>query len=160
MGITIRRMTTDDAEGVRRVTRLALEWLGACEGWSPEQTGHMVADQASPGAMELVLTRQQAWVALLDGVVVGAASAVRCELARLFVDPARHRRGVGTALLRAVEQQMSATGCEGLRAKAPPPSLPFYLAMGMVEEGREPCRAEEMRGHEVVLLSKRFTRRE
>jgi ribosomal protein S18 acetylase RimI-like enzyme len=54
---------------------------------------------------DVVLAEQHVWVATVAGTVVGFAAAARGWLHHLYVDPAWHRRGIGTALLR--------TACDG-----------------------------------------------
>jgi ribosomal protein S18 acetylase RimI-like enzyme len=61
------------------------------------------------------------------------------EIHLLAVDPARHRRGAGRALVRALEADLVADGVEYLQVKTRGPSKPdagyeltrlFYLSMG------------------------------
>jgi GNAT superfamily N-acetyltransferase len=54
---------------------------------------------------ESVLPRQRVSVATIGGTVVGFAATNKGWLHHLYVDPAWHRRGIGTALLR--------TACDG-----------------------------------------------
>ena len=49
-------------------------------------------------------------VAEQDGLVVGYASVTRRHLENLFVDPGVQGRGVGAALLRAVEARIEGSG--------------------------------------------------
>jgi len=155
-GLAVRQMRESDLERACEVTRRTVEWLGEREGWRPEQMAHLVADQASPESMGWVLRRHEPFVATVDGVLVGMASAQRCELARLYVDPSHHRRGIGTALFGAVEEGLRGAGCVEMAVKSPPTSVPFYQTMGMVEQGRQPWGADFMSGHQLVLMAKRL----
>jgi len=87
-----------------------------------------------------------AWLAIQDGEVVGLMllkphfdEAV--EIYLIAVVPARHRRGVGRALIDDAERWAAARGARFLTVKTRGPSLPyepyertraFYLAQGFV----------------------------
>jgi putative acetyltransferase len=53
----------------------------------------------------------------------------------IYVDPDFARRGVGTALLRALEGEARALGLPGLLLEASLNSVPFYGAMGFRQKG-------------------------
>jgi ribosomal protein S18 acetylase RimI-like enzyme len=96
--VVIRGARRADAEQVAEVFLLA----SACMGYLPrthtdEQTRGWLADD--------VLPRQRVHVATIAGTVVGFAATHEGWLHHLYVDPAWHRRGIGTALLR--------TACDG-----------------------------------------------
>ncbi|MFG2888986.1 GNAT family N-acetyltransferase [Streptomyces sp. NPDC048248] len=68
---------------------------------------HWPADPASwltPGDLTA------AWVAEVDGAVVGHAALCGREISRLYVAPAARGRGLGMSLLRGVEQEAVASG--------------------------------------------------
>jgi len=81
-----------------------------------------------------------------DGVVVGALLWTRrfptaAEVHLMAVDAARHRRGIGTALLERAEEELRADGVRDLQVKTLGPSRPddeyertrrFYEARGFV----------------------------
>jgi len=87
-----------------------------------------------------------AWLAVEDGEVVGLMLlkphfGTAVEVYLLAVVPARHRRGVGRALIGAGEAQAAARGARFLTVKTRGPSLPyepyertraFYEAVGFV----------------------------
>ena len=87
-----------------------------------------------------------AWLAIDDGEVVGVMLLTRrfesaVEIHLLAVVPARHRSGVGRALITAAEAWARGRGARFLTVKTRGPSLPyepyertraFYEAMGFV----------------------------
>jgi len=86
-------------------------------------------------------------LALADGVVVGVLLwrqhfAASAEVHLMAVDPAHHRRGIGTLLLARAEDELRAFGVRYLQVKTLGPSDPdpayaktrlFYAARGFVE---------------------------
>jgi GNAT superfamily N-acetyltransferase len=83
-------------------------------------------------------------IATVDGADVGITvvrhhSPYAAEVYLMAVDPARHRAGIGTAMLRHVEQRLAADGVEYLQVKTLSASArdagyaktrAFYLAYG------------------------------
>jgi N-acetylglutamate synthase-like GNAT family acetyltransferase len=74
-------------------------------------------------------------------VVVQSTSEVACEVHLLAVDPGLHRRGVGRALMTAVEQQLTDSPARLLHVKTLGPSYPdahyartraFYESVGFL----------------------------
>lgn len=80
-------------------------------------------------------------LALVDDVPAGFAMvrtvADEAELLLLGVDPARRRRGIATALLRAViaEAQMGGIADLHLEVRANNPAVDLYLAQGFTKVG-------------------------
>jgi ribosomal-protein-alanine N-acetyltransferase len=130
--VTVRPATADDVDVV---AALEAENFGA-DAWSPG----LVADGVTGG-----LPTVRYLVAEVDDVVVGYAVASFvadvAELQRIVVDPGHRRRGLATALLRAVAD-------EGVREHADRVllevretnrvALAFYAAHGFVELARRP----------------------
>lgn len=56
---------------------------------------------------DLVLPRSIVWLAEADGTLIGYAAQCGDWLDHLYVDPAYHSRGVGSALLQAVREGSS-----------------------------------------------------
>src|SRR5262245_48655928 len=53
---------------------------------------------------EVIIPRQQVWVAEIDDTVVGYASLYEGSLTNLYVHPSHQRRGIGAALLTEVKR--------------------------------------------------------
>jgi GNAT superfamily N-acetyltransferase len=76
-------------------------------------------------------------LASIDGTAAGVILVRRFwNLSTLFVDPAFHRRGVGTALLQAVLPQCRLESPkQKLMVNSSTFGVPFYTAMGFVRTG-------------------------
>ncbi|MDJ1180562.1 GNAT family N-acetyltransferase [Roseofilum sp. BLCC_M91] len=53
---------------------------------------------------EIYLPNADTWVAEFDGKVVGFIALIGNEIGGLFVQPAYHRRGIGTALIKKAQE--------------------------------------------------------
>ena len=90
------------------------------------------------------------WVALDDGVPVGFALVEMLaddlpQLNEVDVEPSHGRRGLGSALVRAVCEWAAASGFSMLTLttfRAVPWNLPFYARLGFVEVPRDRLRPE------------------
>ena len=67
-----------------------------------------------------------------DGEIIGwgALSIPEAEITNVFVDPAHHRQGVGTAILAELEAVGQASGLTAVQLKATGTAIDFYLATG------------------------------
>lgn len=79
---------------------------------------------------DVVLPNHAATVATIDGTVVGWSIVVAGDLACLFVDPARHREGIGRRLLEASAATTIDVNEQNAGARA------FYERMGFAVVGR------------------------
>lgn len=77
-------------------------------------------------------------LAELDGEPVGLGALViaNSELRACYVVPEAARKGVGTALVRAMEDIAAQNGVESLRLRSSLNAEPFYLSLGYESEGR------------------------
>jgi putative acetyltransferase len=77
-----------------------------------------------------------------DAVGIGALVVEGAELRACYVRPAAARRGVGAALVDAIEQQARAQGLDRLMVVASLNAEPFYAAFGyrVRERGEFPLR--------------------
>ena len=155
--IPIVRMVECHHARVLDILSACYHWLGIQEGWSIEQIEWMISDRAS---MEIISqeSKVQDWVvALRDGLVVGLAAVKGNGLAKLYLDPAYHRQGIGTKLFRAAEQMIREAHHREMTLGSTDTSVPFYKAMGMYVVRRQPSKAEVFSGREVVIMKKDFS---
>jgi N-acetylglutamate synthase-like GNAT family acetyltransferase len=103
---------------------------------------------AHPDAIELPV--EQIAVGLVrvaeqEGVVVGFAvlherSEEACELAGLFVEPDRMRRGVGRRLVEDAKRMAGERGATRIDVVANPQAVAFYEAVGFTTVGQTQTR--------------------
>ena len=116
----VDRMTHDEVDAVAALARVV--WQATYPALIPQaQIDAMLADRYAAARMrEQLDDPRHAWrVARQAGEVVGFAHAVReeagCKLDKLYVHPGRQRRGIGAALLAAVEHWARAQHAPRLR---------------------------------------------
>lgn len=91
-----------------------------------------------------------------DGTILGLAAIRENEIARLYVHPSQHGRGVGTALFQAAEAVIRDAGFTEVTVAALVESAAaFYRARGMHEVGRQAYEPEIFGAREVVLLARK-----
>jgi len=97
------------------------------------------------------------WGALLEGRLVGSVQLAlegrangthRAEVAKLMVDPVVRRRGIGSALMRALEAEALARSRTTLvlDTRAGDPSEALYRSLGYQRLGEIPCYARSADG--------------
>jgi len=84
-------------------------------------------------------------VAVVDGMIVGFATAGpvvdgTAELDDLFVDPDRHRRGIGRALMGEIAARARSAGGSRVEVTANSDALGFYRSVGFRAVGEAETR--------------------
>ena len=95
--LAIRRATKNDAEDVAAVFSAALKSMA----FFPK----LHSDEEDRAFVRAFIEGCETWIALRDGRVIGLACIEGDRLAHLYVDPAQHDRGAGTALLERVKHK-------------------------------------------------------
>lgn len=157
--VVIRRATSDEAEAVWRVTRLAYEqYRGVIR---PEFTALSVTVSAI--RRDIRLRRCVYGIAICDGEIVGTLRYRRWRrhlgLSRLAVHPEYRGRGIGTKLMEWAERQARRLGVPELRGEvraALPHLVDYYRAMGFRTIGRRSGRG--YKGY-LIVMRKRVSRR-
>lgn len=94
-------MAEGDYGRVNEILRASYRWLAEREAWNDEQFTLMMDDRASLDMIEKE-SKVQTWIiAEQDDRLVGLVDIWRNEIAKLYVDPACHRQGIGAMLFRA-----------------------------------------------------------
>jgi putative acetyltransferase len=134
MPVTVRRMRPQDARSFLEVHHASVRGLAAAdyphdviEAWAPLPISDEAVDRfvaASSGPIRLV--------AEIDGEIVGIGEIVPDlnELRACYVMPKVARLGVGSALMREIEQIAHEHGLAHLQLDASLTSEPFYLSLG------------------------------
>jgi ribosomal protein S18 acetylase RimI-like enzyme len=146
--ISIRRASTDDAQGIGTVFNAAVRegWkylgeLAARPMFPPEEWDTLVAEHVPPNAL-LVAIDEADW---LTGFV--AVHPSQGEMYLLFVHPDHGGRGVGRALLAAAHEILRAAGCREAflyTHEQNERALAFYEAAGYRHDGT--ARKSDFRG--------------
>ena len=123
----------------RSILKLAPE--GMCFERAREWAG-----KGSIESMSRRLEETEAWVAEIDNHIVGWVAVRGDYLDALYVDPEHAKRGIGTNLLRLVEDVLRRRGVRAIRADASWNSKAFYIRQGYELLGpRPPDDARPMR---------------
>jgi nucleoside-diphosphate-sugar epimerase/GNAT superfamily N-acetyltransferase len=93
--------------------------------YTPEQVRTLL-DDVDPDELRAMIAAGQLYVAIVDGRIAGLAGWWQGQVRHVYVDPAYVRRGVGTRLLRRVEEHFHGTIPAGVSLHAEG----FYAANG------------------------------
>jgi len=139
MTVCVRAMRAEDARAFLEVHRAAIREIAAAdypaaviEAWAPPIT---------EGDIERVLANldgEVRLVAQIEGQIVGLGAIVpgNCELRACYVAPDAARGGVGTAIIRALEQIACEHHLAFLELDSSLTAEPFYRSLGYVSQGR------------------------
>lgn len=148
-------MKDDDIAEVSDLLKACFRWLAEREHFTAAQTAFLVDERSSVETVREESKTRPHLVAREDGAVLGVVAVKGNEIARLYVHPRHHRRGVGKALFDAgIALIRDAGHREATVAALVDSAAAFYRSMGMTETSRqiyEPCI---FLGREVILLAK------
>lgn len=126
-GLVLRAATVEDRPELVRVWRRAVE---ATHGFlTRSDVDEIEAEVRTSALPTLTIT-----VALRDGSPVGWIGVDGTRVEALFVDPAAHREGVGTALLASATASVQQVTLDVNEQN--PSALRFYERQGFVQVGR------------------------
>ena len=145
--VSIRSARFEDVSGILRLIERAIEH-GCRAHYDERQRRSVYVGYASSFFIE-ALGPFKTSVAEIDERLIGAAQIdPRVGLLRaLFVDPAFQQRGVGGALLAAVESRARAARCERIFGAMSLNAVPFYRRAGFRAQGAP----ELLRGPEISV---------
>ena len=139
MPVTIREMRPEDARRFLEIHHAAVRGIAAkdyptsvVEAWAQPITEQVIERFLANGDRELRL------VAEIDGEPVGIGAIVvsNSELRACYVAPGAARRGVGSALVAAIERIARDYRLDHLELESSITAEPFYSALGYVVESR------------------------
>ena len=130
--ITLRRATLDDIATLWHVRTRAI--AHSCPAYYTAEVLAVWLASPAPAALQRHIEHGGGLVAVEDGATVGYAvlDPLGGEVDAVFVDPARHGRGIGRILLDALEADARAGGIERLFLSASLNAVPFYERAGFV----------------------------
>ena len=151
MPVTCRTAIPSDAETLHDLRRRSILKL-APKGMSVRRAREWAA-RGSVKSMHRRLEQTEAWVAEVEGEIVGWIAVRGDYVDGLYVDPGYTKRGIGAHLLRLVEGVLRGRGSQAIHADASWNSEGFYMRQGYEPLGpRPPNAARPMRK---VLLNER-----
>ena len=134
MPVIVRRMRPQDARSFLEVHHAAVRGLAAADyppdvidAWAPLPISDEAVDRIAAASPEQIRL-----VAEIGGEIVGIGEIVPDlnELRACYVVPKVARKGVGSALVREIEQIARERGLPHLQLDASLTSEPFYLSLG------------------------------
>jgi len=155
--LDIRAMRNEECAEVSEVLHACFEWLADREGFNARQRDFLLNQRSSEQTVREEAETRPHLVAVENGVILGMVVVNGNQIARLYVHPKHHRRGVGRALFEAAVNRIREAGFSEVKLGAlVDDAVAFYRAMGMSVVGREPYEPEIFLGREVRLMSKRL----
>jgi len=153
MVTTIRPATAADDQAISDIIRAGYRFIAGPDGLTDEQLAGLLRAHTVERAVG-IRALWECLVAEANGRVVGMIAFSDDEIQNLWVHPDFHRRGVGTALFRAAEAAIRATGQSRMCVCTTGYGRPFYEAMGMTFVGKKKIDRGPMKGGEVSVLQK------
>lgn len=145
--VTLHRATKDHANGISAVIRDAIKRINARD-YPPSEVDRLMLN-FTPDMVLGLLGERQTLVALSQGAVIGTGALQGTEVKSVFVSPEWNRNGVGTALMKALEELAVQQGHTVLNVSSSLSATGFYGALGYVAHARQLYGLEE-----TVLMSK------
>ena len=149
MQIEIRRATAQDAEAVREIVLRAVREVNARD-YPASVIDRLVLTLPERAAAKL--EQWHAYVALVDGRVVGTGSLNGRTVSSVFVHPDHIGRGVGTKLMDAIENAAKNQSETTLEVQSSVTAYEFYAKRGFAVV-RESLFGEER----TLLMSKELS---
>ncbi|BBN65030.1 MULTISPECIES: GNAT family N-acetyltransferase [Pseudomonas] len=147
MNIEVRPARIADADAISRVVLAALRISNARD--YPASVIERVQLSFSPAAIEQLIQQRLVFVASEGNVVVGTASLEGEVVRSVFVDPDRHRRGVGRLLMAELERVARKAGAVRMVVPSSLTAQGFYWALGFN------VVREHLEGEERTLIMER-----
>jgi putative acetyltransferase len=143
----IRRYQKSDAPACCEIVNTAIEDM---EGLNDEARARIRAKN-TPDQLHLALEGGHTLVSEENGRLIGVAGLFDSEIQRLYVRPEAQRKGVGRALVEALEQEAKRRGYKTIDLDASPSSVPFYEHFGYIARRKTQMDREGAVFHFVVM---------
>ena len=132
-GIRIRKFCVEDLEVIKRLIDTTIT-ISYREVYPEEAIDYFLAFHSENNILEDA-DRGCILVLIMDRIV-GTGTLLGSEIKRVFVAPSFHRKGLGTLLMKALEQEALEKGCKKISLSASLPSKRFYDTLGYSTECR------------------------
>lgn len=129
MTLIVRRAMSADAVRIRNVHVASIRGLCARD-YTPAQIRAWSSNKRPGNARRSMAEGEAMFLALVGVRTAGFAGFKDREVRAVYVHPQFARRGVGTALLAALERTARRRGVRCLRLSSSVTAAPFYRAMG------------------------------
>ena len=155
--VIIREMCDSDLVRVSVIVCNCYRLLAKHEGLTQEQVVHLLSARGSEEAIQNQRQQQLFLVAVGDNTLMGVASIENNELAKLYVDPESHGRGIGKRLFREAQQFILGNGYSEMFLGAFSSAIPFYERLGMTVSHTKSINRGPLTGlkHAVMTISLR-----
>jgi ribosomal protein S18 acetylase RimI-like enzyme len=153
--IVIRRMVTDDIGRVSELNCGCYSWLGEKNGFTTDQVDFLLTQRGNIETIAKESKSQVYLVVCINDTIAGMTAVNGNEIAKLFVNPNYHRKGIGTKLFNAAEKIMAGAGYNEMIAGVMACSaIGFYEKMGMSKYGEKESGAGAFAGYKIPLMRK------
>lgn len=128
--VSLRHATEADCPEIHRVQVAAVRGLpGGTQG---KEANEKWLATREPSVYAATMADELFVVAEADGRLLGwgALNVDKREITNVFVDPPHHRHGVGTAIIRTLEDRAREAGLDSVQLRATGTAIDFYLATG------------------------------
>lgn len=127
---TVRRASEEDAKGIWRVHTRAIRGI-ANSHYTPEEV-EAWAGPRKPEHYAEAIRDKEFYVAEEEGAVIGFGTfnPEGNEIEAVYVSPEVVRRGVGSSILRLLEERARELGLKSLKIDASLNAVPFYKSAG------------------------------
>lgn len=88
-----------------------------------------------------------------QGKIRGLGSLNKNEIKRIYVEPSSQRRGIGSSIVRALEQEAQRNHVSCLVVESQPNAVPFYQQLGFQQSKEEGITIGDARFH-IVFMEK------
>ncbi|MFQ5631580.1 MAG: GNAT family N-acetyltransferase [bacterium] len=149
--ISVRRMREEDIPRVSSILCSCYRWLAQREGFSGDELKGLLEVRGSEETVRKESREELYFVANKKQTIVGMVAVKKNEITKLYVEPAYHGQGVGTALFHAAERAVIAGKYSEMTLAAIGASpIPFYQGLGMSVVGYKQGRS----GRKIALMKK------
>jgi len=145
-------MENADLEAASRLLTRCYRFLGREEGYSRRQLDNVILVRGSATALRAQRSMYRFTLAWEGQELLGLVALQDDQITKLYVDPSRHRQGIGSSLWRAAAAQARAAGHPELWLVTSGYGIPLYRAMGMEVTGTRPVPRGPLTGRTVTEL--------